>query len=192
MICTGLYEVETIENGEIVQYWSGKNAINESFIGGLFYHMFGVGAENTGLTTTDASRYVNIEQAYFCKLALSTYDTAPTAAMDNTWSVYTNNSSYFVSDPIKDLTGSSIVDYKTVAMDTGAKKITLTLQTTFATNEATRSLAQYTWKSLLIGGSPIGGSTTKLVSCVNMGTGGVTKTQNQTLRVRYNFSIQVQ
>jgi hypothetical protein len=184
MNCTGIYEVDVLEpTGEIVHQWKSKNVINYGFVGGLFKHLWGVGNTNGNLGSTDPNKTVYIEKAGFGKLYLSDKSTTPDKN-DND-----DLTTYAVLSEAKDLTGSGIINLKSVVFDTGNKKITMTIQVTYGPTEALAGQQSKTWYSMIIAGYPTSG-TSRLDSRVLMGS-GVPKTNTQTLRVRYNFSIQV-
>jgi hypothetical protein len=180
----GIWEVDVIENdGKIVQHWEKKNVINYGFIGGLFKHMFGVGTDNLTLTpSTNPSRTVEVQKARFGSLYLTTYNTTdPTSSQD------ASLASYPTLSEEKDLTGSGVITLSSVTIDTSNEKITMTIQVTFGPTEALNGGASETWYNMIIADIQ---TTAKLLARVKMGS-GVTKTDTQTLRIRYNFNIQV-
>lgn len=190
MNCNGFYEAEVIEEktGEIVQKWESKNIVNYGFIGGLFKYLFGVG-NTSGLIADPAnvSRTPYTEMAEFNYLYLFQNSGTPTASEVNTISTYSPDSN---GNSTKDLNSQSDgITYSSVVFDTVNKKITMTIQVTYGPSQGLiTGQSSTTWYSMGIGSTPVGGTTPKLLSRVLMGA-GITKTNSQTLRVRYNFSI---
>lgn len=197
MNCEGFYEAELIDDstGEVVQYWKSKNTVNYGFVGGLFKRVFGVGAENTGLTTTNPSRTPYADKAHFGQLNLfktgqsTGYTGVIVPSEVDTIATYQTDAS-----AQKDITQSNVITYSAVTMTTsGENKITLTLQVTFGPTEGLYNNTSPTqWLSMGISSTTITElSDKRLLTRVLMGT-GISKTNQQTLRVRYNFSIVVQ
>lgn len=181
----GIWEVDVIENnGKIVQHWEKKNVINYGFIGGLFKHIFGVGTDNLTLSpATNPSREVIADKAQFGSLYLSTYNTQdPASDQDPTMSP-----GYDDLSEEKDLTSGGVITLSSVVIDTSNEKITMTIQVTFGPTEALNLGASETWYNMIIADIQ---ATAELLARVKMGS-GVTKTDTQTLRIRYNFNIQV-
>jgi hypothetical protein len=190
MNCYGFYEAEVVNpDGEIVQQWKSKNIVNYGFIGGLFKHLFDVGNTNSSLPSDNVSRTPYVEKAQFLKLHLFQNSGTPTASESDNVSSYTPDAN---GNSTKNLSSESDgITYSSVVIETSpTKKITMTVQVTYGPNQGLiTGQTSSTWYSMGISSLEVSG-TTKLLSRVLMGA-GITKTNSQTLRVRYNFSIVV-
>lgn len=207
----GYYEAEVVdEKGEIVQYWKSRNTVSYGFVGGLFKHMFNVGTQNIGISEPNKTPYKAKAQFGYLYLLKTQYYSGSGSQIlasepDGTGSsivqVYNGDLNGTGTKKLSDGIGpdaSEITSYS-VTMDTSTsqKKITLVVQVTFAPLEGIfTSETTTTWYSMAIGSitdndSQYPCTSSKLISRVLMGS-GITKTQTQTLRVRYNFTIVVQ
>lgn len=199
MNCQGFYEAEVIDDatGETVQYHKSKNTVLYGFIGGLFSQLFGVESDKTSLGTNDPSRYSDVEQVRFGRLYLFKY----TGSSQNTTSASDNNDpATYIYEATenkgwKNLETSGNISQYSVTFDPATSKVTLTLQVTFATTEGLYGTDNPTvWAGIGIGSSDITSRgatvTSRLITRVTMSS-PIQKSNSQTLRVRYNFSIVV-
>lgn len=193
MNCQGFYEAEVIDDatGEVVQYAKSKNTVLYGFVGGLFKQLFGVATDNTALTPTDnPSRYADVEQAQFGRLFLFKSSTATAAGDSNLPSSYTMEST---EDKgwMNLQTAGKITQYSAV-FDPANSKVTLTFQCTFSTQQGLYGSDNPTvWYGIGVGSIDIAAArtaTSRLLTRVTMGS-PIQKSNSQTLRVRYNFSI---
>lgn len=190
MKCEGYYEAELIDkDGEVVEYWKSKNKVLYGFIGGLFHSLFGVGTSNGNGTIYDEKG--KFGRLYLFSTAINANASNDPAATDSdnptNWGYETTQDKGW-----KDLTAANKIQSQSVTFETApSTKITLTFQVSFGPSEALYSNnTQTTWHSMGIGSIPIVAlsNESRLVTRVKMGT-GILKTNSQTLRVRYNFSI---